>query len=70
MQVSYKIIVVAPPGLRVCGDDQTDSLAELLEKKSNTLGKDGWEMIKVLPTVSSGGSVSKLLVVFKRQHIP
>ena len=49
MQVSYKIIVVAPPGLRVSGDDQTDSLAELLEKKSNELGKDGWEMIKALP---------------------
>ena len=68
MQVSYKIIVVAPLGLRVSGDDQTDSLAELLEKKSNALGKGGWEMIKVLPTLSSGGSVSKLLVIFKKQQ--
>ena len=68
MKISYKIIVIAPPGLRVSGDDQTDSLAELLEKKSNAMGKDGWEMVNVLPTLSSGGSVSKLMVVFKGPH--
>ena len=66
MKYSYKTIIVAPAGLRVSGDDQTAILAELLEKKSNALGKDGWEMVNLLPTLSNGGSVSKAIAVFKR----
>ena len=66
MKYSYKTIIVAPAGLRVSGDDQTTKLAELLEKKSNDLGEEGWEMVNALPTLSSGGSVSRVIAVFKR----
>ncbi len=66
MKYSYKTIIVAPAGLRVSGDDQTTTLAKLLDKKSNALGKEGWEMVSALPTLSSGGSVSKVIAVFKR----
>lgn len=66
MKYSYKTIAIAPTGLRVTGDDQTTKLAELLTKESNALGKKGWQMVSVLPTLSSGGSVSKIMAVFKR----
>ena len=66
MKYSYKTIAISPAGLRVTGDDQTTKLAELLSKKSNDLGKEGWEMVSVLPTLSSGGSASKIMAVFKR----
>ena len=66
MKYSYKVITVAPAGLRVSGDDQTDKLSELLQKKSNALGEEGWEMVSALPTLSNGGSTSKVMVVYKR----
>ena len=66
MKYSYKTIIVAPAGMRVSGDDQTTKLAELLEKISNDLGEKGWEMVSALPTLSSGGSVSRVIAVFKR----
>lgn len=66
MKYSYKTIAIAPAGIRVSGDDQTTKLAEMLEKKSNALGKEGWQMVNVLPTLSSGGSVSKIMAVYKR----
>ena len=68
MKYSYKVITVAPAGLRVSGDDKTSVLSELLQKESNALGAEGWEMVSVLPTLSSGGSVSKIMVVYKRPH--
>ena len=66
MKYSYKVITVAPAGLRVSGDDQTDKLSELLQKESNALGEKGWEMVSALPTLSNGGSTSKVMVVYKR----
>ena len=66
MKYSYKVATVAPAGLRVSGDDQTDKLSELLEKESNALGEEGWEMVSALPTLSNGGSTSKVMVVYKR----
>ena len=66
MNYSYKTLTLSPSGLRVSGDDQSEKLAELLEKESNALGEKGWEMVNAMPTLSSGGSVSKILVIFRR----
>ena len=49
------------------GDDQTDKLAESLEKESNELGKRGWQLTAVTPTLINGGSVSKLLLTFRKK---
>ena len=49
------------------GDDQTDKLAESLEKESNELGKRGWRLTAVTPTLINGGSVSKLLLTFRKK---
>jgi len=51
----------------VSGDDQTDKLAESLEKESNELGKRGWRLTTVTPTLINGGSVSKLLLTFRKK---
>ena len=66
MKYAYKTISVAPTGLRVSGDDHTKKLSELLEEESNKLGKKGWEMVTVVPSLASGGSVSKVMAIFKR----
>ena len=62
----YKVKILSPEGIRVKGDDLTDKIAQKLETESNKLGKNGWKIISLVPTVSSEGSVSKLLVTFQR----
>lgn len=62
----YKVKILSPEGIRVKGDDLTDKIALKLETESNKLGKNGWQIISLVPTVSSEGSVSKLLVTFQR----
>ena len=49
------------------GDDQSDKLAESLEKESNELGERGWRLTAVTPTLINGGSVSKLLLTFRKK---
>lgn len=49
------------------GDDQSDKLAESLEQESNELGKRGWRLTAVTPTLINGGSVSKLLLTFRKK---
>jgi transposase-like protein len=67
MRYTYKTCVIHPKGLRVSGDDQTDKLAESFEKESNELGKRGWRLTTVTPTLINGGSVSKLLLTFRKK---
>ena len=62
----YKVQILSPEGIRIKGDDLTDKIAQKLEAESNKLGKNGWQIISLVPTVSSEGSVSKLLVTFQR----
>ena len=62
----YVVKILSPEGIRVKGDDLTDKIAQKLETESNKLGKDGWQIISLVPTVTSEGSVSKLLVTFQR----
>jgi len=64
MSYAYKTCILSPTGLHVSGDDQSLKLAESLEKKSNELGKRGWRLVSVTPTLNSGGSASKLLLTF------
>jgi hypothetical protein len=62
----YLVKIISPEGIRVKGDDLTDKIALKLETESNKLGKDGWQIISLVPTVTSEGSVSKLLVTFQK----
>ena len=62
----YVVKIISPEGIRVKGDDLTDKIALKLETESNKLGKDGWQIISLVPTVTSEGSVSKLLVTFQK----
>ena len=62
----YVFKIISPEGIRVKGDDLTDKIAKKLEVESNKLGKDGWQIISLVPTVTSEGSVSKLLVTFQK----
>lgn len=63
----YITRTLAPKGLRVSGDDHTAFLAETLERVSNDLGAEGWKLVAVTPTISSGGSASKLLLTFRKK---
>jgi hypothetical protein len=67
MRYTYKTCVIHPKGLRVSGDDQTDKLADSLGKECNELGKVGWRLTAVTPTLINGGSVSKLLLTFRKK---
>ena len=67
MRYAYKTCVIYPKGLRVSGDDQSDKLAESLERESNELGKRGWLLTTVTPTLINGGSASKLLLTFRKK---
>ena len=67
MLYTYKTCLIHPKGLRVSGDDQSDKLAESLERESNELGKRGWRLTTVTPTLINGGSVSKLLLTFRKK---
>lgn len=67
MQYEYKTCIIYPKGLRVSGDDQSAKLAEKLEKESNELGKSGWRLTAVTPTLINGGSVAKLLLTFRKK---
>ena len=67
MQYSYKTCVIYPKGLRVSGDDQSVKLAENLEKESNELGKLGWRLTAVTPTLINRGSVAKILLTFRKK---
>ena len=62
----YKVKFFSPEGIRVKGDDLTEKIAQKLEIESNKLAKNGWQILSLVPTVSSEGSVSKLLVTFQR----
>ena len=67
MRYTYKTCVIHPKGLHVSGDDQTDKLADSLGKECNELGKVGWRLTAVTPTLINGGSVSKLLLTFRKK---
>ena len=62
----YVVKIISPEGIRVKGDDLTDKISQKLETESNKLGKDGWQIISLVQTVTSEGSVSKLLVTFQK----
>ena len=62
----YVFKIISQEGIRVKGDDLTDKISQKLETESNKLGKDGWQIISLVPTVTSEGSVSKLLVTFQK----
>ena len=67
MRYAYKTCVIYPKGLRVSSDDQSDKLAESLDKECNEFGKRGWRLTAVTPTLINGGSVSKLLLTFRKK---
>ena len=67
MNYRYKTCLLSPKGMHVSGDDQSSKLSELLEEKSNELGKNGWRLVSVTPTLNSGGSATKLLLTFMQK---
>ncbi len=67
MNYRYKTCLLSPKGMHVSGDDQSSKLSELLEEKSNELGKKGWRIVSVTPTLNSGGSATKLLLTFMQE---
>ena len=67
MEYAYKTCIIYPKGIRVSGDDQSVKIAESLEQKSNELGKNGWCLTSVTPTLINGGAVTKLLLTFRKK---
>ena len=66
MQFEYLTRVLGVKGYRISGDDHSEKLASKLEEVSAGLGKDGWELVSVIPSLMSGGAAAKLLAVYKR----
>jgi len=67
MMYEYVTRVMGVKGYRISGDDHSEKLASLLDEVSSELGKDGWELVNVFPSLMSGGAAAKLLAVYKRQ---
>ena len=68
MKKDYKTLVVEPKGIRVKGDDHSDTLASLTESKLNLYSADGWKLVSVIPSTVSDGNVVKLIVVLKKKR--
>jgi hypothetical protein len=66
VKFEYEIKVLGRKGYRISGDDHSDKLADMLQLASNELGKDGWELISVFPSLMSGGAAAKLLATYRR----
>lgn len=66
VKFEYEIKVLGRKGYRISGDDHSDKLAEMVQLSSNELGKDGWELVSVFPSLMSGGAAAKLLATYKR----
>ena len=62
----YKTEIIVPKGLKVKGDDHTEMLANMITTKSNEYSKNGWRLLSVLPTVTSEGSLFKVLLIFEK----
>ena len=69
MNYEYKSISLTPDGIRVKGDDVTEKLAALIDRKCNLLAKDGWRLIAKIPSLKSEGAVVRLLLTFERKKI-
>ena len=69
MNYEYKSISLTPDGIRVKGDDVTEKLAALIDRKCNLLAKDGWRLIAMIPSLKSEGAVVRLLLTFERKKI-
>ena len=63
----YKVKIISSQGMRVKGDDVSEKLSNILELECNKLSEEGWRVISILPTISSEGAVSKLMVTFERR---
>ena len=63
----YKVKIISSPGMRVKGDDVSEKLSNILELECNKLSEEGWRVISILPTISSEGAVSKLMVTLERR---
>ncbi len=61
--------MVGPEGLRVKGDDNSDVISKLLNQKLNFYSDKGWQLAKLVPTMTSEGSVVKLIVTLHREKI-
>ena len=66
MKFEYLTKVLGRKGYRIAGDDHSDKLAEMLRETSNELGREGWELVEVFPSLMSGGAAAKLLATYKR----
>ncbi len=62
----YKVFVLGPEGLRVKGDDNSSVIAKQLSQQLNTHAENGWSLSKLVPTMTSQGSVVKLIVTLTR----
>ena len=66
MLQEYKVFVLGPEGLRVKGDDNSSVIATQLTQKLNLHAENGWSLSKLVPTMTSQGSVVRLIVTLAR----
>nr|ADI22724.1 hypothetical protein [uncultured verrucomicrobium HF0500_27H16] len=66
MKFEYLTRVLGRKGYRISGDDHSDKLAEMLKLTSDELGRKGWELVSVFPSLMSGGAAAKVLATYKR----
>ena len=66
MSRTYKVFIVEPEGIRVKGDDHSNTLSKLLSDKLNDLSKEGWTLSSIVPSMVSDGCVVKLLVTIEK----
>ena len=68
MVKEYKVFVLGPEGLRVKGDDNSQVISKLLTQELNKNAENGWSLSKLVPTMTSQGSVVKLIVTLVRDN--
>ena len=66
MKFEYLTKVLSRKGYIISGDDHSEKLAQILQKESNELGRERWELVNVFPSRISSGAVAKMLATYKR----
>ena len=67
MSSSYKTIVIQTKGMRIKGDDTSSELAMEIDQESTEMGKEGFKLLSVTPSLLSEGALIKVMLTFVKE---
>ena len=62
----YLTKVIETNQLKLKVDDISSTIAKILEDDLNKMGKDGWKLFSITPSLLVDGAVRKLILCFEK----